>query len=170
MKVCGGKISEGQSAAESRDALERIGPAELEKVWSETSRGPYHSTGPPRKPSRMLLKMEKDVNACLQQRLERSSLRTTNGAAQTGGSTAGLPTERTYNFVRKRTGEQVRARPFGMREGLRSGFSRFDVVHRGVLDRQRLHRWIPFHQRNQLRGDFLEEPPLVGVDVGPCLP
>jgi len=26
------KISEGQNAAESRDALERIGPAELEKI------------------------------------------------------------------------------------------------------------------------------------------
>jgi hypothetical protein len=36
-------------AAESLDAHERIGPAELERNSDETSRGPYHYTGPPRK-------------------------------------------------------------------------------------------------------------------------
>src|SRR3954463_7991210 len=31
------------------DAAKRAGPAELEKFCYETSRGPYHSAGPPRK-------------------------------------------------------------------------------------------------------------------------
>src|SRR6202035_2672845 len=41
------KISEGQNAAEALDALERIGPAELERNSAETSRGPYHYSGTP---------------------------------------------------------------------------------------------------------------------------
>jgi hypothetical protein len=49
LEVCEGKISEGQIAAEALDAAERIGPAELERNSGETSRGPCHSTGPPRK-------------------------------------------------------------------------------------------------------------------------
>jgi hypothetical protein len=32
LELCEGKISDGQSAAQSRDAHERFGPAELEKV------------------------------------------------------------------------------------------------------------------------------------------
>jgi hypothetical protein len=49
LKVCEGKISEGQIAGEALDAAERIGPAELEKGFGETSRGPWHYRGPPRK-------------------------------------------------------------------------------------------------------------------------
>jgi hypothetical protein len=49
LKVCEGKISEGQIEREALDAQERIGPAELEKSFGETSRGPWHYRGPPRK-------------------------------------------------------------------------------------------------------------------------
>ena len=49
LEVCEGKISEGQIEREVLDAQERIGPAELEKSSGETSRGPWHYRGPPRK-------------------------------------------------------------------------------------------------------------------------
>jgi|GraSoi2013_100cm_1033763.scaffolds.fasta_scaffold804806_1 hypothetical protein len=49
LEVCEGKISEGQIEREALDAQERIGPAELEKSFGETSRGPWHYRGPPRK-------------------------------------------------------------------------------------------------------------------------
>jgi hypothetical protein len=52
-------------AEEPLDAHERLGPVELEKKASETSRGPYHYTGPPRETGRILLKMENNVNASL---------------------------------------------------------------------------------------------------------
>jgi hypothetical protein len=49
LEVCKEKISEVQIAGKALDAHERIGPAELERSSGETSRGPYHYTGPPRK-------------------------------------------------------------------------------------------------------------------------
>jgi hypothetical protein len=49
LEVGEGKISEGQIEREVLDAQERIGPAELEKSSGETSRGPWHYRGPPRK-------------------------------------------------------------------------------------------------------------------------
>ena len=52
-------------AEQPLDADERLGPAELKRNSSQTSRGPYHYTGPPQKPGRILLKMENDVNASL---------------------------------------------------------------------------------------------------------
>jgi hypothetical protein len=47
------------------DAHKRLGPAELTRNSSKTSRGPYHYTGPPKETGRILLKMESDVNASL---------------------------------------------------------------------------------------------------------
>jgi hypothetical protein len=46
LEVCDRKISEGQIPPEALHAAERIGPAELERNSDETSRGPYHYTGP----------------------------------------------------------------------------------------------------------------------------
>src|SRR5579864_3796381 len=53
---------------------------------------------------------------------------------------------------------------------LRSGAASLHVMHRGIFDRQRLHRRPSLHQRHQLRRDFLEKAVVVVRHIRGTLP